>query len=201
MPKYAKGSEEAKKHMAELRALAKAKREALKNVSLSNIRPSNEESNSEPDEVQDALKEPTGTFDDSSSDTNVEVEVIKAPVSEASKASEASEASKAKKPAAKKARSRKAKIIEEPAQTAKRSQQSQRSQRSQRSQQSETQVEVENDPEATKAIEPRKFVRRNPKKSNSQQPAKPAKLNEQQIMPPVSFDTNPLLAPRIIRFH
>jgi hypothetical protein len=58
MPRFEKGSEEAKQHMARIREMAKAKREALKNVSINEPieEPKDEELiefNQEPEEQED----------------------------------------------------------------------------------------------------------------------------------------------------
>jgi len=76
MPKFVKGSQEAKDHMANLRAMAKAKREGLKNVSVSNDSPENEEAGEEKEHWTTSafLKDDTEESDD-----NVEVEVVSAP--------------------------------------------------------------------------------------------------------------------------
>jgi hypothetical protein len=148
MPKFVKGSQEAKDHMANLRAMAKAKREGLKNVSVSNDNPENEEEVGEEKEhwtTSAFLKDDTEESDD-----NVEIEVVSAPP-----------------PPEKKKRAPRAKKIiiqEEP----------------------ESQVQVENDPNVPV---PKKFVRK----------TKPVVGSNE--MPPVNFDTNPLLAPKVIRFH
>lgn len=142
MPKFVKGSQEAKDHMANLRAMAKAKREALKNVSVeesrtSNIRPEDSDDSSEHWTTKAYNKE-----NESSESSEVEVEVVEAKVEE----------KKTKKPRAKK-------------------------------------IIIEETPEQTveeKVVKPK----RQPKANKNA-----------TVMPPVNFETNPLLAPKIIRFH
>jgi hypothetical protein len=150
MPKFVKGSQEAKDHMANLRAMAKAKREALKNVSVSNDTPENEEEAGEEKEHWTTSAFLKDDSEESNDNDNVEVEVVSAPP-----------------PVEKKKKAPRAKKIiiqEEP----------------------ESQVQVENDPNVPVA---KKFVRR---AKSSVRP---------DDMPTVNFNTNPLLAPKIIRFH
>ena len=164
MPKFVKGSQEAKDHMANLRAMAKAKREALKNVSIT--------ADDNTEESNDNEKEhwTTSAFlKDESSDSEVEVEVEVVEKNEVddndkpvTRATRATRAKKTRAP-------RKKKIIIEEAHN-------------------EVNVEVENDPGVRP--EPKKYVR----KSKQSEVASNA-------MPPVNFDTNPLLAPKVIRFH
>ena len=68
MPKLVKGSEEAKEYMKNIRAMAKAKREALKNVSI-------EESNQqeEPEEQVEFKEQPEEANSEVSEDIEVEI--------------------------------------------------------------------------------------------------------------------------------
>lgn len=68
MPRLVKGSEEAKQYMQKIRELAKAKREALKNISI-------EESNKqeEPEEQVEFKEQPEETNSEVSEDVEIEV--------------------------------------------------------------------------------------------------------------------------------
>ena len=145
MPKFVKGSQEAKDHMANLRAMAKAKREELKNVSV--VANDSEESNEKEHWTTSAFLKDTESETRESSE--VEVEVVQTTEDE---------------PPTKKTRApRKKKII------------------------------IEEDPEQT----PEQTVEEKVVKPKRQ----PKANKNATVMPPVNFETNPLLAPKVIRFH